>query len=182
MSKIYTKTGDKGKTGLFGGKRVLKSDLRIDSYGTVDELNSYLGLIATFKLPSLSSEFIHEIQSILFDIGSHLALDPDKNLPVPEIKESSINLLEQKIDSIQATLPPLTNFILPGGSIEGAHCQIARTICRRAERKVVALNESSEANPLIIKYLNRLSDFLFVLGREVVLNQGEKEILWKPQK
>ncbi len=180
--KIYTKTGDTGDTGLFGGKRVSKDELRIEAYGTLDELNSHIGLIASINLPCISEEFLFDIQSIIFDMGSHLASTPGKDLKLPELKDASVERLELAIDEFSAELPELKTFILPGGSMEASQVHIARTICRRAERRIVALNKAEGVPPIIITFINRLSDYLFVLARKVIQDQGTEEIPWKPQK
>ena len=180
--KIYTKSGDTGDTGLYGGSRISKGELRIESYGAVDELNSYLGLIANFELECIKSDFLYDLQSILFDMGSYLASVPGKKLNLPELKEESVLEVEKEIDEMSGILPPLKSFILPGGSSEASHVHIARTICRRAERRIVSLNKLEPVNPLILRFTNRLSDYLFVLARMVILEQGRNEIMWKPRK
>lgn len=178
--KIYTKTGDKGTTALYGGKRLSKGDLKIEAYGTVDELNSYIGLTATFLVEKEYHDLLTDIQSRLFDIGTHLAAETGKqNLTIPEIPESKILLLEQYIDKMNEILPELKFFILPGGSQAAATAHIARTVCRRAERCVVRLSEVDEVQPVLIQYLNRLSDFLFVLARKFAHDASEPEIIWK---
>lgn len=180
--KIYTKTGDLGETSLFGGKRVKKNNPRVDAYGTVDELNSYIGLIGDFEVNKPYYEFIKEIQDRLFTIGSYLAADPDKPaLKKPDLHEEDIILLEKKIDLFNDEVPPLTKFVLPGGHQEVSMTHIARTVCRRAERVIVDLSEEIETDPLIIKYLNRLSDLLFVLSRLSAKNLGAKEVFWNPR-
>ena len=180
--KIYTKTGDNGTTGLYGGKRVSKSDLQIDAYGTVDELNSWLGLVATYEVLKDLQPFVYTLQSELFNLGSYLASSPDKKLKLPELKTELIQELEDKMDEFQSVLPELKFFILPGGSREAAECQIARTVCRRAERLVVELSQTQEVVPSIIHFLNRLSDFLFLLARKIVNDQGHEEIPWRSHK
>jgi len=180
--RIYTKTGDKGETSLIGGVRVPKYHLRIESYGTVDELNSYLGLIAdTYKSAEMNN-VLHEIQDRLFTIGSVLASDPEKSkMKIPDVHESDIEFLESHIDKMDDQLPQLKSFILPGGNIVASHCHIARCICRRAERLVVHLSSETEVPDVIIRYLNRLSDYLFTLARFVVHEAGDNEIPWKPR-
>lgn len=182
MAKIYTKTGDTGKTGLFGGKRVPKSDIKLNAYGTVDELNSYLGMLLNYPSKYISTDYIKKLQSDLFVIGSHLAKNPDKEMNLPEINEDDILEIEREIDRMVPVLPELKSFILPGGSVASSYCHIARTVCRRAERGVVALNDIETVNPVILKYLNRLSDFLFVLARIYLLELGISEIPWIPKK
>lgn len=182
MAKIYTKTGDLGKTGLWGGKRVLKSDIQIDSYGSVDELNSWLGLIATFEYNCIDRELFYQIQSNLFNIGSILAKDPEKEMELPQVHASDVKILEDQIDVIDSNLPKLMNFILPGGSREVAEIHIARTVCRRAERACVLFGQQIEIDSIIITYLNRLSDYLFILARAAAIESGKGEIPWKPRK
>ncbi len=180
--KIYTKTGDAGETSLIGGVRVLKSHLRIESYGTVDELNSYLGLIKDSIQISHAKEIIYEIQDRLFTIGAVLASDPEKSkMKVPDLHESDLVLLEKEMDVMDAQLPSLKNFVLPGGNVTASHCHVARCICRRAERIVVHLSLDSEVPDIIIRYLNRLSDYLFMLSRYIVQQANAEEILWRPR-
>ena len=182
--KIYTKTGDKGKTSLIGGTKVLKSDLRIESYGTIDELNSYIGLLCDLIDDSPSRKLLSEIQDRLFTIGSALACDPEKEpkLRIPDLIESDITLLEKEIDRMSDALPPMKSFILPGGHPTVSHIHIARCICRRAERCCVRLNEMDpELEPLIIIYVNRLSDYLFMLARYVAQLLGAVEVPWEPR-
>lgn len=180
--KIYTKTGDTGETSLIGGTRVPKYHLRIESYGTIDELNSYLGLLKDNLNNEDIEDIIYEIQDRLFTIGSNLASDPGKSkMTVPDIRESDIELLETQIDEMNEVLPELKNFVLPGGNNTASICHVARCVCRRAERLVVHLQTESEVNPLITKYLNRLSDYLFVLSRYIVYKHGGKETVWRPR-
>ena len=173
--KIYTKTGDAGETGLYGGARVPKFHPRVEAYGTVDELNSYIGLVRDLMEAPQYRDVLKAIQDRLFTIGAVLASDPEKNMMTPDLKESDIQLLENQIDSMESALPDLKNFILPGGHPTVSYCNVARTVCRRAERLVVALN----VDPLSIIYLNRLSDYLFVLGRKVGQDLGAEEIIWQ---
>jgi len=178
--KIYTKTGDAGTTALYGGKRLSKGDLKIEAYGTVDELNSFLGLTAAYIEEEEYCELFQDIQSRLFDIGTHLAAETGKNnLILPEISEAKITLLEQYIDKMNDNLPELKFFILPGGNQAAATAHIARTVCRRAERCVVRLAEQDTIQPVLIQYLNRLSDFLFVFARKLAYDANEPEIIWK---
>ncbi len=157
--KIYTKTGDKGTTALFGGKRVLKSDLRIDTYGTVDELNSYIGLLRDQEVNLSRKEILIEIQDRLFTVGAILATDPENiKVKIPSLHEDDIALLEQQIDSMDASLPPMKYFVLPGGHQSVSFCHLARTVCRRAERLIIALHQLEPVDELVIKYVNRLSD------------------------
>ena len=188
--KIYTKTGDKGTTGLVGGSRLPKHDLRIECYGTVDELNSYLGLIRDQKLPTDNIAMLIEIQEQLFKVGAILATDPEKlkdesqrkKLGISFVKAESITVLENHIDAMNLELPPMTHFILPGGHQTVSFCHIARCICRRAERAVSKLHADQPTQPEILVYLNRLSDFLFVLARKLSKDLKAEEIKWIPNK
>lgn len=182
--KIYTKTGDDGTTSLIGGTKVPKSHLRIEAYGTVDELNSYTGLCKDLLTDNQSKTILQEIQDRLFTIGSSLACDPIKapKMRIPDLKESDVTLLEKEIDKMNKVLPEMKSFILPGGHTTVSHLHIARCICRRAERCCVRLElESLEVDPIIIKYLNRLSDYLFMLARFVAQHVKAEEIPWKPR-
>ncbi len=182
--KIYTKTGDKGKTSLIGGTKVPKSDLRIEAYGTTDEVNSYIGLCRDLLGDPPTRKTLQEIQDRLFTIGSSLACDPEKEtkMRIPDLRESDVTLLESEIDMMNTTLPEMKSFILPGGHPTASHLHIARCICRRAERCCVRLkNEGGFVDELILKYLNRLSDYLFVLARYVVFQLNGEEIPWKPR-
>ncbi|RNI29519.1 cob(I)yrinic acid a,c-diamide adenosyltransferase [Rufibacter immobilis] len=181
--KIYTKTGDKGETSLIGGTRVKKSSLRIEAYGTIDELNSFIGVVRDQEVNQNRQELFSEIQDRLFTIGSTLATDPDKNVKMqtPDLYETDIKFLEEQMDLLDEKLPPLRHFILPGGHPAVSFCHVARSVCRRAERLVIALQEESEVEDLVVKYLNRLSDFLFVLSRALGFELGVKEITWKPR-
>lgn len=180
--KIYTKTGDDGSTSLYGGKRVSKSDLRVEAYGTIDELNAWIGLIRDEIHGHLIKDFLKDVQDRLFDIGSHLASDPEKNLKLPEINESQIETIEHEIDRMNEMLEPLKYFILPGGSRKISEIHITRTVCRRAERIIVALSQVNSVEIIIIKYLNRLSDYLFVLSRYIAKETGVEENKWIPKK
>ncbi|MEM1119879.1 MAG: cob(I)yrinic acid a,c-diamide adenosyltransferase [Bacteroidota bacterium] len=178
--KIYTKTGDKGTTALFGGTRLPKHHIRIESYGTVDELNSFIGLVRDHLTQQDVRSELKIIQETLFTIGSHLAADPSKeNLWIPEIEPAEVELLEKGIDRMEASLPSLKNFILPGGHPVVSYCHVVRCVCRRAERNVVALGESEEVAPILSQYLNRLSDYFFVLARFVGKELGAKEVVWE---
>ena len=177
--KIYTKTGDKGETSLFGGARLPKSHLRIEAYGTVDELNSYIGLVRDCLTEESTRILLKNIQDRLFDVGSNLAVDPAKKMQVPEIQSIDIEVLEQAMDKMDESLAPLKNFILPGGHTTVSFCHIARTVCRRAERNVVALSMHDEVDEILIQYLNRLSDYLFILARKIAADLGVEEITWK---
>lgn len=181
--KIYTKTGDKGETSLIGGTRVPKYHLRIDTYGTVDELNSYLGLIRDQELPEEQRALLKEIQDRLFTIGSSLASDPERSrMQIPDLYDEDITLLEEQMDAMTAGLPELRHFILPGGQTTASFCHVARCICRRAERLAVHLAEESYVDPRVIMYLNRLSDFLFTFARQVAHQHGAEENVWIPRK
>jgi cob(I)alamin adenosyltransferase len=183
--KIYTKTGDAGKTSLIGGTKVPKSNIRIESYGTVDELNSYIGLVSDYLTnDALTVNVLREIQDRLFTIGSSLACDPEKEplMKIPDLKESDIQLLEAQIDTMNEVLPPMKSFILPGGHVAISTAHVARCVCRRAERLCVQLQQADAfVEPLVIKYLNRLSDYLFVLARYIGHQFQVPEIPWKPR-
>ena len=183
--KIYTKTGDLGNTSLIGGTKVPKCSLRIDSYGTVDELNSYIGLVGDYVTEDHVKFTLKEVQDRLFTIGSSLACDPDNDplMKIPDLKEEDIQYLEQQIDSMDEVLPEMKNFILPGGHVAVSTIHIARCVCRRAERLCVNMKEHKTfVDPLVIKYLNRLSDYLFVLARYIGHLLGVAEIAWKARK
>jgi cob(I)alamin adenosyltransferase len=178
--KIYTKTGDTGATSLFGGKRVSKSDLRIETYGTVDELNSYIGLVRDQPVNEARKNILVEVQDRLFTIGSLLATEPgNTKVKVPTLLEADVQLLEKEIDSMENQLPPMKSFILPGGNQSVSFCHVARTVCRRAERLVISLNATEPVDGLVIKYLNRLSDYLFVLARKMANELSAEETPWK---
>lgn len=180
--KIYTKTGDKGETSLFGGKRVKKYDIRIEAYGTVDELNSYIGLMRDYTINVHHKNTLIEIQDRLFTIGSLLAADPEKpSLKKPDLFETDVELLEKEIDKMNEGLEPLKTFVLPGGNKEVSFAHIARCVCRRAERNVVHLADQVEVENIIIIYLNRLSDYIFVLSRDMAKNLNAEETPWQPR-
>jgi cob(I)alamin adenosyltransferase len=180
--KIYTKTGDEGTTSLFGGKRVSKADLRIDTYGTVDELNSYIGLVRDQEVNQKRKEVLVEIQDRLFTIGSILATEPgNTKVKIPSLQEQDVLFLEQEMDKMDAELPPMRFFVLPGGHPSVSFGHVARTVCRRAERLTIALNTHEMVEPLVIKYLNRLSDYLFVLCRIMAHELHVEETPWKPR-
>lgn len=182
--KIYTKTGDGGKTSLIGGTKVFKNNPRIETYGTVDELNSYIGLVADFCNEEHVKNILKEIQDRLFTIGSELACDPDKQtkVSIPDLHESDVELLENEMDKMDEQLPVMKNFILPGGLPAVSFTHIARCVCRRAERCCVNLKENEgRVSDLIIKYLNRLSDYLFTLARYTGMKNNAPEIIWKPR-
>ncbi|MCE3280409.1 MAG: hypothetical protein K0S44_2600 [Bacteroidetes bacterium] len=178
--KVYTKTGDKGQTSLIGGTRVPKHHIRIESYGTVDELNSYIGLIRDQQIDNNSKTILIEIQDRLFTIGSSLASDPERSkMKIPDLKEEDVTLLENEIDKMNEVLPEMRSFVLPGGHTTVSYCHIARCVCRRAERLTIHLSENSFVAELVIKYLNRLSDYLFVLSRKLSQDLEAEEIPWK---
>jgi len=180
--KIYTKTGDKGLTSLIGGTRVPKHHLRIESYGTVDELNSYIGLIRDQDITERDKDILKHIQDRLFTIGASLAADPEKSkMVIPDLHDEDIELLEHEMDIIDAQLPPLKHFILPGGSNAISFCHIARCVCRRAERITVHLAEESPVDGKVNIYLNRLSDYLFTLARKIGDEQSIPENKWIPR-
>ena len=182
--KIYTKTGDLGKTSLIGGTKVPKSHLRIESYGTIDELNSYIGLVSDLISDSNSKIILKEIQDRLFTVGSSLACDPDKEplMKIPDLKEKDVELLEKEIDKMNEVLPAMKFFILPGGHPAVSSIHVARCVCRRAERLCVNMQEHELfVEPLVIKYINRLSDYLFVLSRYIGHLLNVEEIPWKPR-
>ena len=188
--KIYTKTGDKGTTALFGGTRVPKHHIRIESYGTVDELNSHIGLIRDQEIDPRSKEILLHIQDRLFTLGAILATDPEKamlksgkeRLNIPKIDEEDILLLETEMDSMNEDLPPMTHFVLPGGHPTVSYCHIGRCVCRRAERLATLLHEQEPTDERVLKYLNRLSDYLFVLARKLTYLLQAEEIKWIPKK
>ncbi|MFT3675809.1 MAG: cob(I)yrinic acid a,c-diamide adenosyltransferase [Chitinophagaceae bacterium] len=182
--KIYTRTGDKGTTSLIGGTKVPKSHLRIEAYGTVDELNSHIGLCLDMLTDEASRQLLRLVQDRLFTIGSSLACDPVKEprMRIPDLKEEDITLLEKEIDRMNEALPEMKHFILPGGHVTVSQLHIARCVCRRAERCVVRLEmEDQEVDNIIIRYLNRLSDYLFVLGRYAGMLLNAEEIPWRPR-
>ncbi|RKN80097.1 cob(I)yrinic acid a,c-diamide adenosyltransferase [Ulvibacterium marinum] len=188
--KIYTKTGDDGTTALYGGTRVAKHHMRIDSYGTVDELNSWLGLVRDQKIDAPTKQLLAKIQDKLFTVGAILATDPKKallkngreRLNIPKIGSADIVTLEKEMDKMEETLPPMTHFILPGGHTTVSYCHIARTICRRAERLAVQLYEKEPFDDHVLSYLNRLSDYLFVLARKLSKDLHAEEVKWIPEK
>jgi len=188
--KIYTKTGDNGTTALFGGTRVPKHHIRIESYGTIDELNSWLGLVRDQEIDSHSKKILTVIQDKLFTVGAILATDPEKailksgkeRLNIPKVDLLDIELLEKEIDAMDAQLPQMTHFILPGGHTTVSYCHIARTICRRAERMASLLNENEPFDERVLIYINRLSDYLFVLARKLSSDLQAEEIKWIPEK
>ena len=188
--KIYTKTGDKGTTALFGGTRVPKHHIRIDSYGTIDELNSHIGLIRDQNIDEHYQSILINIQDKLFTVGAILATDPEKailksgkeRLNIPKISDEDIALLEKEMDEMELQLTPMTHFVLPGGHQTVSFCHIARCVCRRAERLASALNEMEPFDPNTLIYINRLSDYLFVLARKLSHDLQAEEIKWIPKK
>ena len=180
--KIYTKTGDEGTTALFGGKRVSKSDLRINTYGTVDELNSWVGVLRDQEVNRSRHAELVEIQDRLFTIGSILAVEPgNTKVKVPSLSPDDVRFLEQQIDGMEEKLEPMKVFVLPGGHTAVSFGHVARTVCRRAERLVIALNEQTPVEPVLITYLNRLSDYIFVLCRMMAAELKAPETPWKPR-
>lgn len=183
-TKIYTKTGDKGTTSLIGGTRVAKNNIRIESYGTVDELNSWIGVITDYAEDTHTRQTLKEVQDRLFTIGSSLACDPEKvpKLSLPDLQESDVVFLEKEMDRMNESLPQMKAFILPGGAPVVSFAHVARCVCRRAERICVAMQQSNlTVEPLVITYLNRLSDYLFVAARYLGYLQNAEEIKWKPR-
>lgn len=180
--KIYTRKGDSGTTSLIGGSRVPKHHLRIESYGTVDELNSYIGLIRDQKIDQKHIDVLLEIQDRLFTLGALLAAEPGKSkMKLPQLEEKDILFLENEIDAMDEELEEMKSFVLPGANTVVSYAHIARCVCRRAERISVHLNEESKVEEIIIRYLNRLSDYLFTLSRKLTKEFNAKEIPWKPR-
>lgn len=180
--KIYTKKGDEGKTGLIGGTRVSKHALRIDSYGTVDELNSFIGVVRDYTISEVYKKQLIEIQDRLFTIGSSLASDPDKSkMKIPDLLALDVESLEKWMDEMDSELPEMRFFVLPGGNHAVSFCHVARCVCRRAERLVVELAENDFVAPLVLVYMNRLSDYLFVLSRKIALDLKAEEQPWHPR-
>jgi cob(I)alamin adenosyltransferase len=181
--KVYTKTGDKGTTMLLGGVRVPKHSLAIDTYGTVDELNSHIGLLRDLEAYHPYKDLLIEIQDRLFTMGSHLAVHPEHEgkMNLPPLLDSDITTLEEAIDAMELELEPMRAFVLPGGDMQVSHCHIARCVCRRAERLATALHEEDPRHQRAVIYLNRLSDYLFVLSRKITKDLGVVEIPWKPR-
>lgn len=180
--KVYTRKGDKGQTSLIGGTRVSKGSDRIESYGTVDELNSWIGLIRDQEIKAEYVLVLKEIQDRLFTVGSYLASDPEKSkMKIPDLLESDVKFLEDKMDEMDEELPEMKFFVLPGGHTTVSYCHLGRCVCRRAERICIALAEDEFVAPIVISYLNRLSDYLFVLGRKLTQDLSAEEIPWKPR-
>lgn len=178
--KIYTKTGDKGETSLIGGTRVPKFHIRIEAYGTVDELNSFVGLIRDQDIAPHYKDVLLQVQENLFIAESLLAKDENQTvMQLPCLRESDVKLLEQEIDTMNEVLPDLHNFILPGGHITASHAHVARTVCRRAERIIIALSQQAKVPEIIVRYINRLSDYFFVLARKLAWDKGAADVIWK---
>ena len=183
-SSLYTRSGDSGSTSLVGGERVSKDSARLEAYGTVDELNSWIGMVDATAAPlpdTLSRDLWKTVQSRLFDIGSYLATPPDSSfaaMTANPIASDDIEMLENAIDCIDATLPKLSSFVIPGGTVASCNAHVARTVCRRAERRIVALISVAEIDPAVIRYVNRLSDLLFAVARFNNVNTGKSEIFW----
>lgn len=180
--KVYTKTGDEGTTALFGGKRVSKSDLRIESYGTIDEVNSWVGVLRDQEVNKIRQAVLNEIQDRLFTVGSILAVEPgNTKVKVPHLSPDDVTFLEKEIDNMETKLEPMKVFVLPGGHPSVSFGHVTRTVCRRAERLVIALHTQEPLDPLVIKYLNRLSDYFFVLCRTMTAELKAPETPWKPR-
>ena len=177
--KIYTKKGDTGKTQLLGGKTVSKDHIRLECYGALDELNAHIGNIYDQELISSHKKVLMNIQNQLFKLGSCIAYIGEEEINLPNISQDNIDLLENEIDSMDACLPELKSFILPSGNKIASKCHIARTVCRRAERKLIALSQTNVVDSLHIKFINRLSDYLFMLARHIIFLTGSKEVLWQ---
>lgn len=182
--KIYTKTGDLGETGLFGGQRVKKNNARIQAYGTIDEMNAFIGLLRDHMNDQDIRDVLFGIQNRLFSLGAYLATPPKEGgaAIIPDVLKEDIDVLEHEMDRMDATLEPLRNFILPGGHPQVSYAHIARTICRRAERELVALHQHIDVHPIAIQYLNRLSDYFFVLARYLAKSLNVEEVNWEQRK
>lgn len=178
--KVYTKKGDKGETSLIGGKRVSKAHARIEAYGTIDELNSFVGLVRDYCSDQAQNELLYKIQNTLFVVGSNLASTPDSKMEIPDLKLKEIEELESAIDTMELELPALKNFVLPGGHPAVSHAHVARCVCRRAERLCVLLTDEESIDDSIIPYLNRLSDYFFVLSRKLAYDNDAEEVIWQP--
>jgi len=180
--KIYTKTGDSGTTSLLGGARVSKAHIRIEAYGTVDELNSYIGMLRDQPVNEHRKDFLKEIQDRLFTLGAELATEPGKDKVVkPDLFQKDVDVLEKAMDEMNESLPALKNFVLPGGHQSVSFAHLARCVCRRAERIAIALHEVEPVDSLTIQYLNRLSDYLFMLGRKMAMDLAVEEVKWEPR-
>jgi cob(I)alamin adenosyltransferase len=182
IMKIYTKTGDKGTTSLIGGTRLSKASLQIETYGTIDELNAYIGLVRDQPINEPRRDILKEIQDRLFTIGSILASEPEQTKKtIPDLYDQDVKILEIEMDKIDSIVPPLRAFVLPGGHQSVSFCHVARTVCRRAERLIIALADQQPVDLMVIKYLNRLSDYLFMLSRLMTHELGSEEVAWKPR-
>jgi len=181
LTKIYTRRGDQGMTSLVGGVRIKKTDVRLEAYGTVDELNSHVGLLASMIQPGDERDMLIRIQNNLFVVGTHLATDQSQTplYDSARLPEGETELLEQRIDAINAELPEPQGFVLPGGTPAAAQCHVCRTVCRRAERRIDALAEQATVGSEIVQFVNRLSDYLFVLAKKINFNAGQSEIIWQ---
>ena len=182
ITKVYTRTGDKGTTSLVGGQKISKASARLDAYGTIDELSSHLGLLAALLVDDDPiRQIICRIQNNLFNVGTHLATDQSTTplYPSAQLPDGEVDFLEQQIDAINDELPLCTGFILPGGSTAAAQAHVCRTVCRRAERRIVELSTTEKIGEEVLRYVNRLSDYLFVLAKKINFNKGVSEILWK---
>ena len=181
ITKVYTRGGDMGKTSLVGGQRVSKASERLEAYGTVDELSSHLGLLASLLADGDDKALIIRIQNCLFNVCTNLATDQEQTplSPSAYLPEGEIELVEQKIDEIMKLLPEKQGFVLPGGTQEAAQAHVCRTVCRRAERRIVALSEIAKISPEVLQYVNRLSDYLFVLAKKINFNANQSEIVWQ---
>jgi cob(I)alamin adenosyltransferase len=181
ITKVYTRTGDQGTTSLVGGIRIKKNDIRLEAYGTVDELSAHLGLLAAMLPDGSEKQSVQRVQNNLFNVCTHLATDQSNTplYPSAHLAEGEVEQLEQLIDDTIAMLPEGQGFILPGGCQAAAQCHVARTVCRRAERRIAALAESATVGPEILQYINRLSDYLFILAKKINFNNGTDEIIWK---
>ena len=181
ITKVYTRTGDKGETSLVGGVRIKKSDIRLEAYGTVDELSAHLGMLVAMMKEGEERDLIIRVQSNLFNVCTHLATDQSQTplYPSAHLADGEIELLEERIDYLMKLLPERQGFILPGGTSTAAQAHICRTVCRRAERRIVALAEVAQIGPEIQQYVNRLSDYLFVLAKIINFNEGKSEIIWQ---
>ena len=181
ITKVYTRRGDMGKTSLVGGQRVSKASVRLEAYGTVDELSSHLGLLATMLADGSDKEMIIRIQNCLFNVCTNLATDQEQTelYPSAYLPDGEIEAMEQKVDEIMKMLPERQGFVLPGGTKEAAQAHVCRTVCRRAERRIVALSEVAKITPSVLQYVNRLSDYLFVLAKKINFNANHSEIVWQ---
>lgn len=180
--KIYTKGGDKGKTSLFDGTRIYKDNIRVEAYGNIDELNTHIGVLICSCADKDVNDTLSKIQAKLFSLGSILAAGANPSYPLPQIVEEDVQFLENQIDNYEANLPKLTSFVLPGGNMQNAYAHVCRTICRRGERRVISLSQEEEVDAVIVQYLNRLSDYFFVLSRKLVHDRGDAEVIWQSEK